>query len=59
MQTDQRPVLINCPITEYPVDTRYRADSVEGFDNMVIRCPECGEDHVWGREDAWLESASS
>ncbi len=26
------------------------------FENMGIRCPECGRVHTWNKEDAYLET---
>ena len=49
-----RPVLINCPASEYPIDTGVRASSVEDFRNRVARCPECSEEHIWNGDEAWL-----
>lgn len=52
-------VMITCPETGKPVYTHMNFDW-QGFDAIPlgtksIQCPQCGEDHHWTRQDAYLE----
>jgi hypothetical protein len=42
-------VLIACPFAEDLVPTRIDAASVDELDeeNVLVDCPECGQDHQW------------
>jgi len=59
--TDQiHRVVIKCPATGQVVSTvlRLRPSAFEALSGRhSFRCDRCGDIHVWGREDAWLESA--
>ena len=51
------PVLISCPATGDLVPTGVQADDAEDFEhlpaqNLLIACPECGQDHAWTIADA-------
>jgi len=53
-------VMIRCPETGEPVYAGLSMDigSFEsGFmpSNVLVNCPACGRDHVWSKEDAFLE----
>ena len=50
-------VMIKCPTTGKPIATGLATESLdaEPLRDEVVSCPECGEDHVWQREDAYLE----
>jgi hypothetical protein len=51
-------VMIRCPVTGNPVPTGMNVTSLDGVtmrDNVLGNCPECGRDHVWSGEDAFLE----
>lgn len=53
-------VIIKCPETGKPVRTGMVMDE-QSFntaslkDNVLIRCPACGKDHCWSKEDAFLK----
>ena len=53
-----RRLMIPCPVTGMPVDTG--ADLVAAQDmgpsgDILVDCIECGQDHRWRVEDAFLE----
>ena len=55
-------VMIRCPRTGVAVSTEIDTEASD-FDRLPavaarIRCPLCGEDHVWTARDAWLEEPS-
>jgi hypothetical protein len=53
-------VVIRCPATGTVVSTvmRLRPSAFEALTGEHrFRCERCGEIHVWGRQDAWLENA--
>ena len=53
-------VMIKCPETGKAVPTGMAMDKAS-FDTAVLsnntlgNCPACGKDHVWSKEDAFLE----
>jgi hypothetical protein len=55
-------VMIKCPETSWPVDTGITMDK-ESFesstskDKTLVNCPACGKNHLWSKEDAFLEEA--
>lgn len=53
------PVLIACPVTGDVVPTGvdvHSRDELED-DHLLIACPECGQDHEWGKTEAILSPA--
>ena len=42
-------VLIVCPFAEDLVPTRIDAESIDELDeeNLLVDCPECGQEHRW------------
>ncbi len=54
-------VMIRCPRTDRAVSTQIDTE-VSVFERLPevasrIRCPACGEEHVWTAQDAWLSDA--
>ncbi len=54
-------LMIDCPNTGKPIPTKMAVYSeaklaISRFENMAIRCPECGSVHTWNKEDAYLET---
>ncbi len=53
-------VMIDCPNTGKPIPTMMVSNEAKfaasRFENMGIRCPECGGIHTWNKEDAYLET---
>ena len=53
-------VMITCPETEKPVYTGMNFDWFSFESTKIalksIFCPNCGKEHSWGRNDAYLES---
>ncbi len=53
-------VMIKCPKTGKPVPTGMGADQ-KSFESGCFRdnsfgpCPECGQRHIWQKDDAFLE----
>jgi endogenous inhibitor of DNA gyrase (YacG/DUF329 family) len=52
-------VVINCPSTGKPVPTGIGADAgsfatMQLSNNTLSGCPECGGNHTWSKEDAFL-----
>jgi hypothetical protein len=50
--------MIKCPTTGAPVSTGIEVES-ETFDQLPsvgarLKCPACGAEHVWTRDDAWI-----
>ena len=52
-------VLIVCPFTEDLVSTRVDANDLGELeeDNVLVRCPECGQDHTWTPREAVVSVA--
>ena len=53
-------VMIRCPITGRTVSTAIETEP-SVFRNLPkisgrMRCPACGQDHVWALRSAWLAS---
>ena len=53
-------VMIKCSKTGKPVDTgmvfdKASFESSNLINNTIGRCPHCGENHTWNKEDAYLE----
>jgi hypothetical protein len=51
-------LMLRCPMTDRSFSTGIVSDK-DRFSRMldtsrVVRCPQCGEDHRWRPEDAWL-----
>jgi len=53
-------VMIRCPETGEPVYTglsmdkrSFELDFVQS--NVLVKCPACEKDHVWSKDDAFLE----
>lgn len=54
-------VMIRCPVTGRPVSTAIEAEPAV-FRRLPrvagrMRCPACGQDHVWNVGAAWLADA--
>ncbi len=54
-------VMIRCPRTNRAVSTQIGTE-VSVFERLPevasrLRCPACGEEHVWTARDAWLSDA--
>jgi hypothetical protein len=50
--------MITCPVTGVPVDTGadvLSAQSKGPGGDILVDCIECGQDHQWNLEDAFLE----
>jgi hypothetical protein len=49
-------VMIRCPSTEVPVDTGYEPAAVATIREaqVLANCTECGQDHTWRTEKAFL-----
>jgi hypothetical protein len=53
-----RRLMIPCPVTGAPVDTGsdlVTAQSLGPGGDILVDCIECGQDHQWQLEDAFLE----
>jgi hypothetical protein len=52
-----RRLMIECPHTGHAVDTGYELTAIPGLaiPHMLIDCIECGQDHTWRVEDAFVE----
>ncbi len=51
-------VTIRCPRTGRPISTGIETEPAV-FDRLpvvkaLLRCPVCGEEHVWTAKEAWL-----
>jgi DNA-directed RNA polymerase subunit RPC12/RpoP len=58
MEGAKKAILIKCTNTGKPILTRLSANQ-RTFPNMIIesrevRCPHCGQTHVWSKKDAHL-----
>jgi hypothetical protein len=56
-QASQR-LMIFCPHTGLPVDTRHELREIGRLaphPQILVDCAECGEDHGWTIEDAFLQ----
>jgi hypothetical protein len=53
------PIMIRCPKTGRPVSTGIEIEhgDFRRLPNVRarMRCPACGQEHVWRRSAAWLE----
>ena len=51
-------VMIKCPRTQKYLAVKFEIDPAAfeacSFENNGVRCPHCGELHVWGKRDAHL-----
>jgi hypothetical protein len=52
-----RRLTIRCPVTGTPADTGYELSSIPTVSarNLLVDCTECGQDHLWQVEDAFLD----
>lgn len=52
-----RRLMIHCPHTGIPVDTGYEITAIpaRGLAHLLVDCIECGQDHTWHIEDAFVE----
>jgi hypothetical protein len=52
-----RRLTIRCPVTGTPADTGYELSSIPtvATQNLLVDCTECGQDHLWQVEDAFLD----
>lgn len=51
-------VMIMCPLSRRGVSTGIEIDPA-GFDRLALvqvrmTCPECGREHYWSKDSAWL-----
>jgi hypothetical protein len=53
-----RRVMILCPLTGRSVDTGFElaTPAIGPEPQLLVDCTECGQDHEWLVEDAFLES---
>jgi hypothetical protein len=56
-------VMIRCPRTGRAISTQIETEA-SVFDRLPLvasrlRCPHCGEEHVWTAGDAWLAEPDS
>ncbi len=54
-------IFITCPTTKRAVKTGINVATREDFEALEFKdnrmnCPECKQEHVWGDEEAYLES---
>ena len=52
-----RRLMVLCPHTGLPVDTGYELTAIPAISRdwqTLIDCMECGEDHLWRMEQAFL-----
>jgi hypothetical protein len=57
IRTVPRRVMVRCPSTEVPVNTGYEPAAIANIQRepqMLADCAECGQDHTWCIEDAFL-----
>jgi predicted nucleic acid-binding Zn-ribbon protein len=53
-------IMIKCPKTKKEVCTGMKMDKADfetstlPDNNMIMHCPHCGENHTWGKEEAYL-----
>jgi hypothetical protein len=51
--------MIRCPKTQRPIPTGIAADPAAyetlTLEGNSVKCPACGETHVWDKKDAFLE----
>lgn len=51
-------IFVTCPETEMPVYTGIAMDErsfeSSAFQDKNVKCPHCGNVHVWQKEDAYL-----
>jgi hypothetical protein len=58
-------LIIDCPVTHKPVPTGISTDkaSFEDPTNVLtgnsVSCPHCGQNHVWDKKDARLDSSAA
>ena len=52
-----RRLTIRCPVTGTSADTGYELSSIPTVStrNLLVDCTECGQDHLWRLEDAFLD----
>lgn len=53
-----RRLMIRCPATGLSADTGLDVSSVPSIvssEQLLIDCPECGQDHYWLADEAYLE----
>jgi hypothetical protein len=53
-----RRLLIRCPVTGQGADTGYELPAMPNLiatHNLLVDCQECGQDHRWQVDDAFLE----
>ena len=51
-------LMIVCPATGHPADTGFELSGVpivSARQQMLVDCLECGQDHEWSIEDAFLD----
>jgi hypothetical protein len=52
-------IMIRCPKTQRPIPTGIAADPAAyetlTLEGNSVKCPACGETHVWDKKDAFLE----
>jgi hypothetical protein len=53
-----RRLMATCPVTAVPVDTGYELTEIPRLGRrpqLLVDCLECGQDHSWHLENAFLE----
>jgi 4-hydroxy-3-methylbut-2-en-1-yl diphosphate synthase IspG/GcpE len=55
----QKKIMIRCPVTKKPVFTEIEiageSFKTSTFEGNVVKCPHCGQTHVWAKKDAFLQ----
>ena len=58
MDVDKKAILIRCPATGKPVLTGLATNKATFLnlliDSREVRCPHCGQIHIWSKKDAHL-----
>lgn len=53
-----RRLMVRCPVTGISADTGLDLSSVPKLvssEQLLVDCPECGQDHTWIADDAFVE----
>lgn len=54
----RRRLMIHCPVTGNGADTGHELTSIPDVSptrNLLVDCPECGQDHPWQVDDTFLD----
>jgi hypothetical protein len=53
-----RRLMVTCPVTRFSVDTGFELTAIPRLGRgaqLLVDCLECGQDHSWHLENAFLE----